>query len=465
MSRDESTYTDPYAQDASLVREPPTTLWSALPYVGPGFVLSASIVGSGELIATTVLGARAGFVALWIILLSCLVKVALQLEFGRHTIQYGQTCMESLYELPGPAPLRTHWLIWIWLTLWPVKILQVGGILGALSMLLTLVFPAVTDTQWCWIAAAVVGTLVSLGRYQFIERGSMLLLCLFTLLTFVSVVALQWTEFAITVPNVLAGLTFQFPPGDAQAVFIVVFGAFGLTGVGGDEVMQYPYWLLEKGYASYTGKPEDTDAWRHRAKGWIRVMQLDALLSMVAYTVMTVAFFLLGAAVLHAQNKVPDNSELIETLATMYTHTLGDWARWVFLAGAFVVLFSTLFSALAAWTRSFTDAISRLLGFEYRDTAARRRAIFILAWMFPVLWASLYMLYGQVVQMVVLGGVATSAILIMVVFVAVYFRLFRTRSGLEPSWFYDIALALSSVSIAGFALRGLYMLFTQTAAE
>ena len=61
---------DPYSLDPSLVREPPDTLWECLPYVGPGFVLSASIVGSGELIATTVLGAEAGFVALWVILLS-----------------------------------------------------------------------------------------------------------------------------------------------------------------------------------------------------------------------------------------------------------------------------------------------------------------------------------------------------------------------------------------------------------
>lgn len=453
---------DPYATDASLIREPPATLRAALPYVGPGFVLSASIVGSGELIATTVLGAEAGFVALWIILLSCLVKVALQLEFGRHTIQHGQTCVEAMHHLPGPKVLRTHWLVWIWLALWPVKILQVGGIIGALSMLLTLVFPAVSATQWCWIAAVVVAMLVSLGRYQLIERGSMLLLCLFTLLTFVSVFALQWTEFAISTADIAQGLTFRFPPGNFTSVFVVVFGAFGLTGVGGDEIMQYTYWLLEKGYAAYTGPPEDTDAWRLRARGWIRVMQLDALLSMVAYTVMTVAFFLLGAAVLHASGTVPESSELIETLATMYTRTLGEWARWVFLAGAFVVLFSTLFSALAAWTRIFTDAISRLLRFDFRDQAARSQSIFLLAWIFPVLWASVYVLYGSVVKMVVLGGVATSAILLMVVYAAVYFRMFRTRPGLQPSWSYDLALGVSAASIAAFAIRGLYLLFTQT---
>ena len=52
---------DPYALDASFVREPPTSFLGKLRYIGPGFILSASIVGSGELIATTILGAQAGF--------------------------------------------------------------------------------------------------------------------------------------------------------------------------------------------------------------------------------------------------------------------------------------------------------------------------------------------------------------------------------------------------------------------
>ena len=80
---------DPYVLDPASIQEPPTRFLEQLKYCGPGFVLSASIVGSGELIATTTLGAKAGFATLWVILVSCLVKVVLQLEFGRHTIHYG----------------------------------------------------------------------------------------------------------------------------------------------------------------------------------------------------------------------------------------------------------------------------------------------------------------------------------------------------------------------------------------
>ena len=73
---------NPYQLDDSQIKDPPSSWVGRLRYCGPGFILSASIVGSGELIATTTLGAKAGFTTLWVILLSCLVKVALQ-QIGR----------------------------------------------------------------------------------------------------------------------------------------------------------------------------------------------------------------------------------------------------------------------------------------------------------------------------------------------------------------------------------------------
>ncbi|PYQ22043.1 MAG: manganese transporter, partial [Acidobacteria bacterium] len=56
---------DPYRLDPRDVREPPPTLRQALRRIGPGLILAASIVGSGELIATTTLGAQVGYTALW----------------------------------------------------------------------------------------------------------------------------------------------------------------------------------------------------------------------------------------------------------------------------------------------------------------------------------------------------------------------------------------------------------------
>jgi len=59
----------------SSIKSPPKTFFGTLFCLGTSMILLASIVGSGELIMTTTLGAQAGFVALWIIIVSCLVKV------------------------------------------------------------------------------------------------------------------------------------------------------------------------------------------------------------------------------------------------------------------------------------------------------------------------------------------------------------------------------------------------------
>ena len=48
---------NPYLRREEDVREPPIGLWNTLKYLGPGFILVASIVGSSELIITTTLGA------------------------------------------------------------------------------------------------------------------------------------------------------------------------------------------------------------------------------------------------------------------------------------------------------------------------------------------------------------------------------------------------------------------------
>src|SRR2546426_4502959 len=102
---------DPYELRAEDVRDPPRTLREALRRIGPGLILCASIVGSGELIATTTLGAQAGYVALWVILLSCFIKPAIQVEMGRYTIATGEPALESFNRFPVPR-WKVNWVVW-----------------------------------------------------------------------------------------------------------------------------------------------------------------------------------------------------------------------------------------------------------------------------------------------------------------------------------------------------------------
>jgi Mn2+/Fe2+ NRAMP family transporter len=365
--------------------------------------------------------------------------------------------MRLFNELPGPKLGRANWTVWIWLLMQPAKILQVGGIVGGVALILNLVFPMAAVATWAWLSAVVVALLVFWERYAFIERFSLLLLGAFSLLTLACVGFLQFTPYAITWLEFSQGLRFRLPP----ETVVLAIGAFGLTGVGGDEIMHYNYWLLEKGYAAYTGpKRAEDPAWQARAQGWTHVMYLDAVISMTVYTVVTAAFYLLGAAVLHARGDVPEGFAMVQTLSTMYTETLGPWAQAVFLLGAFIVLFSTLFSALAAWTRVFSDTFGRIGLIDFDDPVARRRTIAVLAWVFPLLWCTVFLLYREPVSMVVIGGVITSLILLLVVFAALYFR-YWCHTTLRPSVCYDTALLTSALLIIMLAVYGVVRLLLE----
>jgi len=434
-----------YALDPTDVREPPQKLKDKLKELGPGFILSAAIVGSGELIATTTLGAKAGFVAFWVILVSCLVKVTLQMEFGKHAIYSGQTIMSAFNQLPGPRWGKANWSIWTWLFIQLFKLLQVGGIVGGVGIALNMIFPVIG--VWIWVILAAMGAslLVYRGKYQTIEKMALTMIALFTAMTFVSLFSLQFTDYALSWDNIKEGLSFSLPAG----VVGFALAAFGITGVGGDEIMYYNYWCLEKGYARHTGPYENTEAWNRRARGWISVMYLDALLSMVLYTLVTAAFYLLGAAILYGKGQIPEGYETISTLSQIYTETLGPWATTMYLIGALVALFSTVFAALASWTRIFSDAFWQLGWINFDDPAVRKRSIAIMAWVFPALWAILYLFIKLPVIMILIGGFSTSILLLVVVFAAYRFRYFRLPESLKPTGMYDVCLWLSIVAILG----------------
>jgi manganese transport protein len=449
---------NPYLLLEENIKEPPTSVLESLKYVGPGFILSASIVGSGELIATTLLGARAGFILMWFLIFSCLVKVLVQVEFGKHAICSGEPTMASFNALPGPRLGRANWSIWTWLLLMIVKMMQVGGIVGGVVLAAAEFMPDLAINPARAIAAYAVavslGLLVFQGYYALIEKASLIMIGAFTLFTLASLLALQGTEMAITSGDLLSGIIPSIPT--ETVLLLTAIGAFGITGVGGDEIMAYNYWLIEKGYASHVGPRNMTPEWERRAKGWIRIMMIDAFLAMVAYTAMTVMFYLLGAAVLHRQGLMPSGDQLITTLGNMYTESLGPWARWVFVLGAIVVLYSTLLAALAAWTRMFADAFGRIGLFDFHDEQARRKMISIAAWVIPFCWASLFLILGDPALMVILGGLATVVILLIVVYAALHFRYQRVDRRMVPGRLYDIGLWISSIAIFLVAIYVVY---------
>ena len=436
-------------------QDPPRSFFSQLRFLGPGFILSASIVGSGELIATTVLGAKGGFITFWVILVSCFVKVAIQLEFGKNAIITGKTLMFSFAKLPGPTFKKGNWAIWATFLLTLLKILQVGGMLGGSAIAISMLFPQIPILIWALILGILLSFLIYKNYYSIIEKTSILMVAGFTLLTLASVLAISFTPFGFTFSDVMSGLRFELPP---DLVFIAI-GAFGITGVASDEIIAYTYWCQEKGYANHTGVNDGSEEWQLRANGWIKIMQLDAIVAMVIYTLVTAAFYLLGASILYGQKEIPEGNELINSLASIYTQSLGSEARFAYLAGAFFVLYSSVFATLAYWSRLFPDIFGQLGWINPDSTTDRKKWVAILAWLFPCLWVIAYLFVEMPTFMILSGGVVGSVLLLIVVFAAIIFRFQNKFLKIASGPVSELMFWLSVASIASVSIYGIFKLF------
>ena len=543
------------------IQDPPTTKLGILKQLGPGLIIAGSIVGSGELIATTAVGAEAGFTLMWLIILGCMIKVFAQVEFGRYTLIHGRTTLDGLNEVPGPR-FRVNWILWYWLVMFLVSLAQLGGIVGGVGQAVTISAPLTqegkaynryqellieqhvtrslitrptvdsadpdgleaarlqtrlealaleieeveqpfrqtpvyqeavrvrqeleqeylkvdkgvsagaverdrlqnrlmdaeateqslrgppqSDDEILWATLITISSMVILvlGRYQLIQLLSTVLVAGFTFVTIANLIHLQTLpEWRVGWDDLVHGLSFQFP--STKTGMTTALMAFGIIGVGATELIQYPYWCLEKGYAKWVGPRDSTDAWAARARGWLRVMRWDAWASMLVYTFATVAFYLLGAAVLKRAGLNPEGSQMVRTLAEMYVPVFGKAAHAIFLLGAFAVLYSTFFVANASHARVCADAM-RVFGFSKGTERAQKFWLLFYCGLLPALCLIVYVFVRAPKQLVLASGLMQAIMLPMLAIAALYFRYRRLDQRLMPSLGWAFGLWISSFGL------------------
>jgi len=444
---------DPYQLEIADVVDPPRAFTAILRRIGPGIILAASIVGSGELIATTTLGAQVGYTAMWVIVLSCLIKPIVQAELGRYSIATGETGLAGFNLVPGPR-WKVNWIVWAWALMTVLTQLQIGAMFGGVSQVMFQLIPSIPVNAWVLIFLGITLALLLGGGYERIEGLAMIKVGLFTLLTFLAAVVLTRMPQYFSWADVWQGFNFRLP-GEGLSTAVAVFG---ITGVGASELFMYPYWCVEKGYARCAGKRDASPEWRARAEGWIRVMHVDIFVSMFIYTIATVAFYLLGAGILHGMGKVPAAKDMISVLSNIYTQTLGAWSLWIFYLGAIATLYGTIFAATAANSRVYADMF-RLMGFfDHTDYAARvryRRGFVLFLTIFPV---CLFMLVQSPVKMVIAGGVVQALMLPVIGIGTLYLRHRQLPAEVRPSGW--VTLSLWGATFVIVVLMGYYIALT-----
>lgn len=456
---------------------PPTTLGGILSRLGPGLIIAASIVGSGELIGTTKTGADAGYSLLWLILIGCVIKVFVQVEFGRYAVAEGVSTIDGLDRVPGPR-CHVSWLVWAWLVMFVASAVgQLGGILGGVGQLFAMKLPITgdftarlqqietfraegrlaelpdvrtwDDIYYSFGLMVVTAALLLVGRYRIVQNVSTVLVAGFTAVTVFNVFALPYFSNAqVGWHYFKQGLSFHLP--DKPGALGTALATFGIIGVGASELIAYPYWCIERGYARFTGPRDESPAWADRARGWMRVMHYDTWCSMFIYTFATIAFYVLGAAVLYPQGLSPSKDGMLPTLERMYEDVFHPWGGEIFMLGAFAVLYSTLFVATAGNARVAADALG-VFRLTKKDEATRKWWVAFFCGSLPVLQLVTYVWLKDPVMLVIISGLAQALLLPMLGYAALYYRYRHCDPRIAPGKLWDVFLW---TSVAGLVVTG-----------
>ena len=189
-------------------------------------------------------------------------------------------------------------------------------------------------------------------------------------------------------------------------------------------------------------------------------MQLDAWFSMVVFTVATVAFYFLGAAVLHPQRLDPKGPEMIPTLSLMYLQPLEStpmawlrpFTRIGFLLGAWAVLFKTLYVATAANSRMTADFLHRAGVWRPSGQAARERMVRVFCVVYPAGALVLYYAFREPQLLITIGGIAQALLLPFIAGATIYLRRRDSDPRVGPSPLSDLLVWIAFVAISAVAL-------------
>jgi len=384
----------------------PKTFLERIKFIGPSVIVTGSVVGSGSIVMTPLLGAAAGFLLLWWLLLSMWSKPIIQAEISRYIVVTKKTFLEAFADMPGFKTTiqgkTTSWLVWFMFIGVIPSIAGMGGLAGAVAEAGNTMFPLLSTEAWVAISCLLTWLLLYFGSYKSLERTLLVMVIFFSLMTLVIAIAMQSTEYQVNFDQISQGLSFSFP----TEYLPLALAVFGFTGISYGEIMAYTYWCLEKGYADNTGN--DIEETKH----WIKTMQTDVWVTVFFITLGTLPFFFLGAGVL---NNIPELQEslatssfwdvdVISSLQNMFSLVLGGWAKWLFIILAFFVLFSTLLSGTAAFTRTISDYLISM-GLVRERTDTRKKLIKLVAFVIPLLSGLFYFILPNPITLLLIAGI------------------------------------------------------------
>ncbi len=315
--------------------------------LGPGLLLAATAIGASHLVMSPQAGSLFGFQLLWLVTLTHLFKYH-AFEFGpRYAAATGESLIAGYMKLPGPR----GWALWIFLA---GTVAQGIGVLAgvvsiAAAVLTTFIGRMPLEFYTALVIVTVLGFLF-LGGYgwlDFLNKIMMTVLFLATAAVFVP---------ALPPPAVLANFVVPSIPTGSIPLIAAILGWMP-TGI--DVSIWHSLWTLEK-HPELVSRGAAGAGTSARRLEILRLSLTDMRIGYALSFVVASVFLVISAMFLHGTEERIANVGFAESLAAIYTKQIGSWMYVVFMVAAFSAMYSTTYTVIDGFSRSFAETVATL---------------------------------------------------------------------------------------------------------
>jgi len=298
--------------------------------MGPGLLVAATGVGTGDLATASFAGSFLGTGILWAAVLGAFLKYVINEGLARWQLATGHTIIEGAVDKFGRV---FGWLFLPYLLIWSFFV--ASALMSGSGVTLTAMIPVFDDPNEGRMVfgalSSVVGmALVYVGGYSLFEK--IMRVCVGVM--FVAVVltaALLWPGTS----EVAKGLFVPQIPnlgGDGLTWTVALIGGIGGTVT----ILCYGYWIREEGR---TGGEH------------LRTCRIDLGIAYVMTAIFGVAMVIIGTNI----EIEGGGATLIVSLSEQLEGPLGPFGKWLFLIGAGGAVFSSLLGVWQAVPYIFAD--------------------------------------------------------------------------------------------------------------
>ncbi len=294
------------------------TSFSFLKLAGPGLVVAATGIGSGDVVSATVGGARYGVVLLWAIVAGAFFKFVLTEGIARWQLATGKTALEGWAD---HLPPWVKWYFGVYLVIWTVAVS--AALTNATGLGIANLTGGAVSQPWGAVAHSLIGfAFVWIGGYTSFEKLMKLLVGIM--------------GFSILL---CALLTLENPALSAQGLLLPTIpagsGTYVLSligGVGGSITMlSYNYWMREEGM---------------RGAGFLSYVRGDVAIAYIFTALFGISIMLIANDAFFTAGVTLRDAEAVPKMAEALGTLLGAFGSFAFSAGFWAAVFASL---LGVW--------------------------------------------------------------------------------------------------------------------